>query len=182
MTIFCQGNQARQGVGMLGGQFLLQTSSLWEGQICDRSIATFHQIIDHSLKTHFPSIIGRINALNAIIHQFLDFFRKYNSASATKYFDMACTPFLQQIEHIPKILVVPSLVRGHRNGIGILLNGTIDHFGNASIMPQMNHFDPSGLNNSSHDIDGCIVAIEQRSCGYNAYFMFGCVGFNLFHR
>ena len=57
-----------------------------------------------------------------------------------------------------------SLIRGHRNGIGIFLYGCGNNFLNTTIVTQMNNLDTGSLNDTTHNIDRGIVAIEQ-GCG-----------------
>jgi hypothetical protein len=41
-------------------------------------------------------------------------------------------------------------------------------------MPQVNDLGALALQNAAHDIDGCIVPVEQGGCRYDPYFLFGC--------
>jgi hypothetical protein len=72
-----------------------------------------------------------------------------------------------------------TLVTGYRNPLGIFFNGSIDDFLNRSIVSQMDDFDARILQDSAHDINGRIMAIEKRGGGNDAYMVRGFVNFNL---
>ena len=50
---------------------------------------------------------------------------KDGSAAAPKERDVTRPPLVQQVLHVLEILHVAALVRGHRNGLGVFLDGTV---------------------------------------------------------
>src|SRR5690606_38264641 len=164
-AVLRQGYQASNGAWVFFPQQGFQILSLGNVQIWDRPIAAFHQIVDHPLEAHFPSIIGSIDPFDPMIHQGLDLLGKDDPAPSTEYFDMARTPLLQQVVHIPEILIVSPLVGGHGNGLDVLLNRTVNYLGHTAVMPQMDHLCPGGLENPSHDVNGRIMTVEEGSRG-----------------
>ena len=144
-------------------------------------IALLHQIIDHALKTHGPPIIGCVYPRNTISHQFLNFFRKDDPASPTKYFDVSSTTLLKQIIHIFKILHMTALIRRHGDSVNVFLNGRIYHLIYTTIMTKVDHFNSGTLDDAPHDIDGGVVAIKKRGSGNDTYFMLRQVRFWLLH-
>jgi len=92
------------------------------------------------------------------------------------------TPFLfQQVIHVLEIFHVPALVARHRNGLSIFLDGAVDDFLCATIVTEVDDFRPAGLNDPSHDVDGCIVPVEKGRSSYDPDFIFGVIDFGLFH-
>ena len=41
------------------------------------------------------------------------------------------------------------------------LNRGRNHFVHTAVMPEVNHLHPRGLNDSTHDIDGSVVAVKK---------------------
>jgi hypothetical protein len=81
---------------------------------------------------------------------------------------------VEQIFHVFKKLHVPTLVAGDGDALYIFFNGTFHDLGHTAVMPQVNDLGALALQNAAHDIDGCIVPIEQGGCRYDPYFMFRC--------
>ena len=57
---------------------------------------------------------------------------------------------------------MPPLVGSDRNGLHILLNRTVYNLLRGAVVPQVNHLDTGGLNDSAHDVDRGIVPIKER--------------------
>ena len=74
-----------------------------------------------------------------------------------------------------------TLIRGHRNGLGIFLNGGIHHFFNTAVVTKVNHFYTSALNDATHNIYGGIVTIKKRGGGNNSDIIFRNIRFNKVH-
>jgi hypothetical protein len=68
-----------------------------------------------------------------------------------------------------------ALVTGYRDSLGILFNGSTHDLVNRSIVPEMNHLCTGVLENSAHDIDGGIMAVEKRGRCDNPYIVLGFV-------
>src|SRR5690606_4403162 len=105
-----------------------------------RKIRFFEQVINHSLKPHSTSVVGRIYTSNSVLVEFFNFGGKDYSASASEQTNMATSFFLEQVVHILEILHVSSLIGSNGDCISIFLDGTINHFLDASVMTEMNYF------------------------------------------
>ena len=103
--------------------------------------------------------------------QFLNFIRQNSSSSTSKNFDMPTTIFIQQIFHVFKKLHMTSLVAGDGNTLYIFLNSTFNYIGHAPVMTQVYNFGAFALENTAHDIDGCIMPIEQGCRSNDPYFI-----------
>ncbi len=144
-------------------------------------IRFFHQVVDHALQAHAHTIVGRIDAGNAVGFQFFDFVGKDDAAAAAEYFDMAAVFFFQHVVHVLEKFHVAALVRGDGNGLYVFLNGGVDDFVYRAVVSEMNDFGSGGLNNTAHDVDGGIVAIKQRSGGNDTDMVFGLINFWKLH-
>ena len=123
-----------------------------------------------------------VNALNAVGMQFRNLFGQDGASAAAKNADVAGSFFLQQVLHVLEVLHVPSLVGGHGNALGILLNRTIDHFIDTAVMPQVNDFTTRPLHDAPHDVDGGIVPVKEARCGDDSDLVLGVIRRGLFHR
>ena len=95
---------------------------------------------------------------------------------------MWCAFFLQEVVHVFQVFHVATLIGGHGNGLGIFLNGAIDHFFNRAVVAKVYHFAAGGLNDAAHDVDSGIVTVEKCRSSDNADFMLWDIRLNLFHR
>eukprot|EP01136_Pigoraptor_vietnamica_P028010 Opistho-1_new@85052 len=93
--------------------------------IAGREIASFNQVVYHTLQAHRTSVIRRVNARDTISMQLVNFCWQNNTTTTTKYLDVSAVTFLQQVVHILEVFYVAALVRCHGNCICIFLYSTI---------------------------------------------------------
>src|SRR5436190_20085266 len=94
-----------------------------------------------------------------------------STSTTTKNFNIAATIFIQQIFHVPEEFHMTTLVTGDSNTLYIFFNSSFHYFFYTPVVPQMNDFNSFALHNTSHNIDGSIMAIKKRCCCYNPYFI-----------
>src|SRR5687768_15756799 len=135
-------------------------------------IAFFNEVVDHALQTEGTPVVRSIDSGNAIVHQFLYFFGKDDAATASKDPDVRGPSFPQQIVHVFEVFIVATLVAGDGDRLRILLNGSVHHFYDTSIVPKMNYLTACRLNYPAHDVNGGIMSIEQARGGHNPDFIF----------
>ena len=61
-----------------------------------------------------------------------------------------------------------TLVGCHGNGLGVFLNGAINHFHHGAVVTKVDHLAASGLDDATHHIDRSVVSVEQRGRRDNA--------------
>ena len=88
---------------------------------------------------------------------------------------MSASVLIKQVFHVFKKLYVAALVAGNGNTLCIFFYSTFNNFCYAAVMTQVNDFSTFTLQYSPHDVDCCIMTIEQRSGCYNSNFMCGYV-------
>ena len=113
--------------------------------------------------------------------QFGDFCGQNGAAPPTEYFDVPGAFFAQQVVHVFEKLVVPALVGSDGNPLCIFLNGGVDNLLHRTVVAQVDDFRAAALHDAAHDVDGCVVPVEQRSRGDDADFVGGLVGCGLLH-
>ena len=67
----------------------------------------------------------------------------------------------QLCAQVGEVLDVTTLVRRHRDAVGVLLEGRPDDLGDAAVMPEVDHLGALRLQDPAHDRDGGIVAVEE---------------------
>ena len=151
-------------------------------QVGDRvEVRALDQVVDHALQPHGPSVVGVVDAFDAVVVQLLNFFRQDGASAAAKNSDVPCAPLVQQVLHVFEVLHVPALVGGHGDGLGVFLNGRGDHLVHAAVVPQVDDLTSGFLHDPPHDVDGGVVAVKQARGGDDADFVLGLVGGLLFH-
>jgi hypothetical protein len=80
---------------------------------------------------------------------------------------MAAAVFLEQVFHVFKKLHVATLVRRNGDPLCIFLNSTFYNLSYTAVMAKVNNFGAFALQNATHNVDGSIVTIEERSGGNN---------------
>src|SRR5438045_1903268 len=143
-------------------------------------VALRHEIIDHTLKSYRATVVGGIDAGNAVLHKVADLLRQDHSSAATKNSDMAGASFSQKVHHVSEVFVVPALVAGHCDGLCIFLYSSGDNFFNRTIVSKMYHFTPGRLYDAAHDIDCRIMAIKKTGRGHYPDLILGLVGLRRF--
>ena len=73
--------------------------------------------------------------------------------------------------HVAEELQVSALIRGDRNRLGVFLHGGDSDVGRRSIMTEVDDLSAGGLQDAAHDVDGRVVAVEQRRGGHDANVM-----------
>jgi hypothetical protein len=71
---------------------------------------------------------------------------------------------------------MPALIGANSNGIGVFLNGRLDNLLHRSIVREVYDLGAACLQNSAHNIDCRVVAVEKARCGDKAERVVGCRG------
>ena len=114
------------------------------------------------------AVVRVVDTLNAEAGQLGDFFRRDRAATAAEDPDMAGAAFAQHVDHVTEEFIVPALIRGHGDRVGIFLDGRPDDVFHRPVMPQVDDFAALRLNQAAHDVDRGIVAVKQGGGGYEA--------------
>ncbi len=128
-----------------------------------REVAPGDDVVDHALQAELAAIVRVVNAFNAVRVELGDLLGQDGAAAATKNADVPGAPVVEQVLHVLEVLHVPTLVGGHGNGLGILLNGALNHLVDGPVMAQVDDFASRTLQDAPHDVDGGVVAVKQRS-------------------
>ena len=75
------------------------------------------------------------------------------------------TQITQPIDHVAEKLNVTALVGTDGNCVGVFLDGCQHDVEDTPVVAQVDHLDPLGLDQATHDVDRGVVAVEQRCRG-----------------
>ena len=145
--VFISGTVAAAGFGITG------------------ALGAGHQIFDHRHQTHLHAIVRVIDALHAIGFQLGDFIRGDGTAPAAEHADVRRAGFVQAVNDVFEVLDMATLIARQRDAVGVFLQGRTHHVIDRAVVAQMHHFRALGLDQPAHDIDGGIMAVEQRGGG-----------------
>ena len=123
-------------------------------------------VFNHPFQAQLLSVFGRVDTGHATGFQNGFFLRDDDTAATGKHEDILTAVAGKQVEHVFQIFDMTALVRADGNAVRVFLQRGIDDFGDRAVVPQVNDFDPLGLENPAHDVDGCIVTIEQTGGGH----------------
>ena len=76
--------------------------------------------------------------------------------------------FFQQIHHVLEELDVAALVGGDRDALGVLLDRGVDDLLDRAVVAEMDDLGALRLQDAAHDVDGRVMAVEQRRRGDDA--------------
>jgi succinate dehydrogenase hydrophobic anchor subunit len=135
--------------------------------------ASVQQILYHALKSHFSTVIGAVNAADAVMVQFTHFVGQDGAAAATKNFDVAAATPIQQIFYVLKKLYMATLVAGDGNAMHIFFNSRFNNVFSTAVVAKVDYFGTLALQNAAHDVNGCIMPIKQAGGSNQPYLFVG---------
>ena len=138
-------------------------------------VAAHDHLADHPGQAHFLAVLGAVDSGDAVGMQLADFRRHDDAAAAAKHLDMLAAAGLEQVDHVFEVLDMPALVRADGDALRVFLQGGRDHFIDAAVVTEVDHFGAHALQNAPHDVDRRIMAVEQRSRRHKAHLVCGAV-------
>jgi len=130
-------------------------------RLCQIDVGRGDDLVDHSLQAELLAILRREDPRDAIVVQCLDLGWHDDAAAATEHLDVAGAALAQQVEHVAEELDVPALIGRNRDGVRILLDRAVDDLFDRAVMAEVNDLATGRLQDAPHDVDRCVVAVEQ---------------------
>src|SRR5690348_16519282 len=122
-------------------------------------------VLDHLHQAQLHAVVGVVDALHAVGFQLPDLFRGDGAAATAEHADMAGALLLEHVDHVLEVLDVAALVGRHGDRVGILLQRGAHHVLDRAVVAEVDHLRALGLDDPPHDVDRCVVAIEQAGRG-----------------
>ncbi len=124
--------------------------------------------MNHAHESHGAAIIRRVNLGNTRLVERTNFRRRDGSTSTTKDADVLTTGFIKQLANVGEVLDVTALIGCECHGVSVFLNGAIHDGLCGLVVAQMDDFCSGGLNETTHDVDGGVMAVKQGRSGNDA--------------
>ena len=175
-AVFEQRDQARQQplvARMQTGQRLFDARRALVGDV---EVGLLHDLVDHPLQAHVHAVFRRVDAGDAVRVQFPDLGRHDDAAAAAEDLDVRAAVRLQQVDHVLEELDVAALVTGDGDALDVLLQRRVDDLLHRAVVAEVDDLRAGRLQDAAHDVDRCIVAVEQRSGGNEADLVLRLVG------
>ena len=137
-------------------------------QLPGGEVGSGQHVADHPLHAHLTPIVGRVDPGDPVRGQLLALVGEDRPAAPTEDADVPGVPFHEQVAQIAVELHVTTLIGGHRDGVGVLLDGRLDDVETGPVVTEMDDFGARGLKDAAKDVDGGVVAIEQGGGGHEA--------------
>src|SRR5206468_10595263 len=83
--------------------------------------------------------------------------------------DVCATALLQQVHHVLEVLDVATLVGADRDALRVFLQGRGHHLVDRAVVAEVDHLGAHAHQDAPHDVDGGVVAVEQRRGGDEAH-------------
>src|SRR5258706_15387246 len=125
-------------------------------------VAALEHVVDHALQAHLLTVLGRVNARDAVGLKLADLVCDDHAAAAAESLDVLPAAAAQQVDHVREVLDVAALVRGDRDALHVFLQRGRNDFVDRAVVAEMDHFRAARLQDAAHDVDGRVVAVEKR--------------------
>lgn len=134
-----------------------------QGCRCARQIliAIADQPIDHARQAEPLPVLRREDG-HPGRGQPLDLLVDDDPAAPAEDAHMPGPGLLQRRRQIFEVLDMPALIRADGDTLHILADRGVHHLAHGPVVPEVNDLGPLGLENPPHDVDGRVVAVEQR--------------------
>ncbi len=145
--------------------------------LCGVEVGALDHRVDHAVETHGAAVFGGEDLGHAVGFELFDLARHDHPAAAAVDLDVLGAAFFQEIDHVLEELDVAALVGGDRDALGVLLDGGVDDFLDRAVVAEVDDLCAVRLQDAAHDVDGRVVAVEQRRRGHETDLVVCLVGF-----
>ena len=126
-----------------------------------RAVAFLDHRVDHSGEAHPLAVVGREDPGHTAALQLLDLARHDHPATTAVDANVAGALLAQAIEQVREVLDVAALVRADGDALDVFLQGGVHDVVDGSVVPQVDHLGALRLQDSPHDVDRRVMAVEQ---------------------
>ena len=115
-----------------------------------------------------PAVLGGEDPGHAVGLELRDLARDDDPAAAAEDLDVAGAVLAQQVDHVLEELDVAALVGRHRDRLGVFLDRRLDDVGHRAVVAEVDDLGAVRLEDAADDVDGGVVAVEERGRGDEA--------------
>ncbi len=132
-------------------------------------VASLYHRQYHADQTQALAVFRTENAADTVGVQVRNLIRHDNAAAAAEHLDVLAATLFQQVYHVLEVFDVATLVAGNGDTLRIFLQGGGDDLFDRAVVPKVDYLGAIGHQDASHDVDGGVMAIEQRGGGDEAH-------------
>ena len=145
----------------------------WTGS--EIAVALLDQEVDHPVEAEPLPVGGREDALHAVGLELLDL-RGHDDPAPTPVDQDVFPPLVpQSVDQVAEVLHVAALVGADGHTVDVLVDGRPHHLVHRSVVAEVDHLRPLGLQETAHDVDGGVVTVEQAGRGHEPHRVCGPV-------
>jgi hypothetical protein len=98
---------------------------------------------------------------HAVVLKLLDLGGHDHPATAAEDLDVGTPALAQEVEHVLEEFDVSALIGRYRDAVRVFLQRAVDDFLDRAVVPEMDHLAAGRLQDAAHDVDRCVVPVEQ---------------------
>jgi len=126
-------------------------------------------VLDHAVEAEGTAVVGGEDLGDAVRLELPDLVGDDHAAAAAEDLDVGSAALPEQVDHVGEELDVAALVGGHGDTVGVLLDRGVDDFAHRAVVAEVDDLGAVRLEQAPDDVDGGIVAVEQRRGGYKPH-------------
>ena len=126
-------------------------------------------MVDHAEEAHRAPIIRRVDLRDARFVQGFDLRWRDGAPTAAKDAHVLASGLIEQVSDVGEVLQVAALVGGQGDSVCVFLDGAIHDVLCRAVVAKVDDLRPGGLHQTSNDVDGRVVAVEERGGGDDAH-------------
>ena len=125
--------------------------------------------VQEALQAEPPAVFGGVDPIRCALGlEGADLLGDDDPATAAEDAHVPGTLLVEELPDVAEVLHVAALVGRQGDGLGVFLDGRGDHVSRGAVVPEVDDLGAGGLQDPPHDVDGGVVAIEERSGGDHA--------------
>ena len=120
------------------------------------------------MQAHALPVLRAVDPRHAVGLQLADLGRHDHAAAAAEHLDVLAAARAERVDHVLEVLEVAALVRADGDALRVLLQRGGDDLVHRAVVAEVDHLGPHVHEDAPHDVDGGVVAVEQRRGGDEA--------------
>ena len=131
-------------------------------------VAAPHDLADHAVQAHALPVLRAVDPCDAVGLQLPDLRGHDDAAASAEHLDVLAAALPERVDDVLEVLEVAALVRADGDALRVLLQRRGDDLVDRAVVPEVDHLGPHVHQDPPHDVDRCVVAVEQRRGGDDA--------------
>ncbi len=125
-------------------------------------------VVDHAVQAELPPVLRRVDLLDAVPLESLDFLGRDGATTADDHADVVAAALPQHVDHVREVFVVAALVRADRHRVRVFLYRGAHNVSDTAVVPKVHDLGAMRLQEPPDHVYGGVVAVEEGGGGYEA--------------